>query len=391
MTDPQITRRQLLERAALGGAALTLPGFLAACGGGGKSAATTGTSGGGSKQLAKTLNFSNWPLYIDVNEKTKKHPSLDQFTQQTGVQVKYIEDINDNDQFFGKIEGPLSQGQGIGRDIIVLTDSSGLPARMIDLGWVEKLDKSAIPNMKNLLAVQQHPNWDKNRDYSLPWQSGMTGIGYDPTKTGGELTSVEQLLTDKKLKGKVTLLTEFGDSIGLVMLANGDDPAKIDDAAFNRAIKKLKKARDSGQIRQFTGNDYAPLLAKGDVWACFAWSGDMVQLQADHPGLKWNLPDSGGMIWTDNMLIPKGGNVFTASTYMNYYYSPKVAAEVEDYVNYICPVQGADAVLKKSDPKVASNPLIFPTKKMLANVHQIDAKAVNNQGYKKAFQALLQA
>ena len=390
MTE-QLTRRALIERAGLGAAALTVPAWLAACGGSSskKSAATTGTSG--SQTLAKTLVFSNWPLYIDVNEKSKRHPSLDQFTKQTGVKVKYIEDINDNDQFFGKIEGPLSQKQGIGRDIIVLTDSSGLPARMIQLGWLEKLDKAAIPNMKNLLAVQQHPNWDPNRDYSLPWQSGMTGIGYDPKKVGGELTSVEQLLTDKKLKGKITLLTEFGDSIGLVMLANGDDPSNVTKAGFDKAVKTIKKAVDSGQIRQFTGNDYAPLLAKGDVWACFAWSGDMVQLQADHPGLKWNLPDSGGMIWTDNMLIPKGGNVFTASTYMNYYYTPKVAAEVEDYVNYICPVQGADVVLKKSDPKVANNPLIFPTKKMLGNVHQIDAKAVNNQDYKKAFQALLQA
>jgi len=389
MTD-HLTRRALIERAGLGAAALTVPAWLAACGGSSsKKASSTGTAA--SKTLAKTLVFSNWPLYIDVNEKTKKHPSLDQFTAQTGVKVKYIEDINDNDQFFGKIEGPLSQGQGIGRDIIVLTDGSGLPSRMIQLGWVEKLDKSAIPNMKNLLPVQQHPNWDPNRDYSLPWQSGMTGIGYDPKKTGGPVTSVEQLLTDPKLKGKVTLLTEFGDSIGLVLLANGDDPSNVTKASFDKAVKTIKKAVDSGQIRQFTGNDYAPLLAKGDVWACFAWSGDMVQLQADHPGLKWNLPDSGGMIWTDNMLIPKGGNVFTASTYMNYYYTPKVAAEVEDYVNYICPVSGADTVLKKSDPKVASNPLIFPTKKMLDSVHIIDAKAVNNQDYKKAFQALLQA
>src|ERR687883_699877 len=155
MTDPHFTRRQLLERAALGGAALTLPGFLAACGGGGKSAATTATSGG-KKQLAKTLRFSNWPLYIDVNEKTKKHPSLQQFTKKTGVKVNYVEDINDNDQFFGKIEGPLSQNQSIHRDIIVMTDSSGLPARMIQLGWLEKLDKAAIPNMKNLISIQRH-------------------------------------------------------------------------------------------------------------------------------------------------------------------------------------------------------------------------------------------
>src|SRR5918911_504674 len=390
MTDPHFTRRQLLERAALGGAALTLPGFLAACGGGGKSAATTATSGG-KKQLAKTLRFSNWPLYIDVNEKTKKHPSLEQFTKQTGVKVNYVEDINDNDQYFGKIEGPLWQNEPIHKDIIVLTDSSGLPARMIELEWLEKLDKSAIPNMKNLIPAQQHPNWDQNRDYSLPWQSGMTGIGYNPAKVGGEIDSVEQLLTDPKLKGKVTLLTEFGDTIGLVMLANGDDPSHVTKSGFDKAVKTIKKAVDSNQIRTFTGNDYAPLLAKGDVWACFAWSGDLVQLQADHPGLKWNLPDSGGMIWTDNMLIPKGGNVYTASTYMNFYYTPKIAAEVEDYVNYICPVVGAKQVLKKTDPKVASNPLIFPTKKMLDSVHIIDAKAVNNQDYKKRFQALLQA
>ena len=153
-----------------------------------------------------------------------------------------------------------------------------------------------------------------------------------------------------------------------------------DDGVVTRTLKHVGILGTDGR-----------LLAKGDIWACFAWSGDMVQLQADHPGLKWNQPDSGAMIWTDNMLIPKGGNVYTASTYMNYYYTPKVAAEVGDYVNYICPVQGADAVLKKSDPAVAKNPLIFPTKKMLGNVHQIDAKAVNNQDYKKAFQALLQA
>src|ERR671927_1042053 len=168
----------------------------------------------------------------------------------SGVKVKYIEDINDNDQFFGKIEGPLSQGQSIGRDIIVLTDSSGLPARMIELGWLEKLDNSAIPNIKNLVPALQHPGWDKNRDYSLPWQSGMTGIGYNPDKVGGEIDTIEQLLTDPKLKGKVTLLTEFGDTIGLVMLANGDDPAKVTKAGFDKAVKTIKKAVDSGQIRQ---------------------------------------------------------------------------------------------------------------------------------------------
>jgi spermidine/putrescine transport system substrate-binding protein len=384
------TRSDFLRRAAAGGTVLTLPGLLAACGSGGKSAATTAASGA-KQTLPKTITFSNWPLYIDVNEKKKTHPSLQQFQAKYHVNVRYIEDINDNDTFFGKIEGPLSQGQSIGRDLIVLTDSSGLPARMIQLGWLEKLDKSAIPNIANLQPVQQHPNWDPNRDYSLPWQSGMTGIGYDPKKVGGDINSIDELLTNPKLKGKVTMLTEFGDTIGLVMLANGDDPSKVTDASFDRAVKKIKSAVDSGQIRQFTGNDYAPLLAKGDVWACAAWSGDMVQLQADHPGLKWVLPKDGGMIWTDNMLIPKGGNAYAASVVMNWFYTPKIAAEVEDYVNYICPVVGADKVLEKTDPAVAKNPLIFPTKEMLANVHQIDAKAVNNAKYKQRFQNLIGA
>jgi spermidine/putrescine transport system substrate-binding protein len=375
------TRDQLLRRALAGGAFLSVPGLLAACGGGSKKSAVTSTAAA-AKTLPKRMTFSNWPLYIDINEKTKSHPSLAAFDKHYGVNVKYLEDINDNDSFFGKIEGPLSQGQSIGRDLIVLTDSSGLPGRMIELGWLEKLDKSAIPNIKNLQPVQQHPSWDPNRDYSLPWQSGMTGIGYDPKLVGGDIKSVDQLLTDPKLKGKVTLLTEMADSVGLVIGANGDDPTKVTDATFKKAIDRMQAAVKSGQVRQFTGNDYAPLLAKGDVYACFAWSGDMVQLQADHPGLKWVLPDTGGMIWTDNMLIPKGGNVYGASVLMNWYYDPKIAAEVEDYVNYICPVVGADKVLLKTDPAIAKNPLIFPTKAMLANVRQFDPKALNNQDYK---------
>jgi spermidine/putrescine transport system substrate-binding protein len=387
----QLTRKQLLGRAAAGSAMLTLPGFLEACGSSIKTAAhTTATTPPVKKVLAKTLNFSNWPLYIDVG-KSKNHPSLQQFTKQTGVQVNYVEDINDNESFFGKIEGPLSRGQAVGRDIIVMTDSSGFPQRLIQLGWLEKLYKPAIPNAKNLIAAQQHPTWDPNRDYSLPWQSGMTGIGYDPHKVGYELTSVTKLLTDPKLKGKITLLSEFSDTVGLIMLENGDDPAKVTKASFARAMKTIQTAVHSGQIRQFTGNDYAPLLAKGDIWACFAWSGDMVQLHADHPGLQWNLPDSGGMIWTDNMLIPRGGNVFTASTYMNYYYEPKTAAEVEDYVNYICPVAGADKVLERTDPAVAHNPLIFPTPKTLGNAHQFDPVAVNNPAYKQQFQHVIGA
>jgi spermidine/putrescine transport system substrate-binding protein len=381
MTDAY-TRRQLLERAAAGGAALTLPAFLAACGG------SSSKSGSSSHKLAKTLRFSNWTLYIDVDEKTKKHPSLDQFQKKYGVHVNYIEDINDNATYFGKIQGPLSRGQSIDRDIIVMTDNSRYPSLLIKKGWVEKLDKSAIPNIKNLQPALRHPNWDSNRDYSLPWQSGLTGIAYNDKLTDPVLT-VPDLLENPKLKGKITLLQGMGDTMPLIMRANGDDPTKVTDASWARAIKVVKKAVDSGQIRQFTGNDYSGPLAKGDLKACFAWSGDVVQLEADNRHLHWNLPTEGGGIWTDNMLIPKKGDVYTASVYMNYVYDPKVAAQIEDYVNYICPVVGAKEVLLKQDPSVAKNTLIFPTKEMLDNVDNFDAQALNNEKYITEWQNLI--
>ena len=383
MTD-HLTRRQLLERAALGGAAITIPGFLAACGSGGTKAAGGTTSV--EHKLAKTLNFSNWTLYIDTNNKTHSHPSLDAFQKKTGVHVSYVEDINDNASFFGKIQGPLSRGQSIHRDIIVLTDNDRYLALTIKKGWAEKLDKSAIPNIKNLVDVQKHPNFDPNREFSLPWQSGMTGIAYNDTLTDPVL-SVDDLLENPKLKGKITVLNSMGDALTIVMLANGDDPTKVTDKSFNAAFDRIKKAADNKQIRQFTGNDYAPPLAKGDLAAAMSWSGDIAQIGNKH--IHWNVPKAGGALWTDNMLIPKGGNVYTASVYMNYYYEPKVAAAVEDYVNYICPVVGAKEVLLKEDPSIAKNTLIFPTKAMLANAHNFDAAALNNEKYITAWQNLI--
>ncbi len=388
----QLTRRQLLERAALGGAAITLPGFLAACGSSGTKAAGTTTTT--KQKLASTLHFSNWTLYMDTKGKT--NPSLDEFQKKFGVHVDYVEDINDNASFFGKIQGQLSRGQSTGRDIVVLTDNDRYLALMIKKGWAEKLDKSAIPNMKNLVDVQKHPNFDPNRDYSLPWQSGMTGIAYNDTQTDPVL-SIDDLLTNPKLKGKITCLNSMGDALTIVMLANGDDPAKVTDKSFNAAFNRIKKAVDSKQIRQFTGNDYAPPLAKGDLTAAMSWSGDIAQLGNKH--LHWNVPEAGGALWTDNMLIPKGGNVYTASVYMNYVYDPKVQGLMEagdpkrniTGIYYIPPVAGAGAEAKKYDPAVAKNTLIFPTKAMLDKVHIFDSKALNNQKYLTQWQNLISA
>ncbi|HEX4929487.1 MAG TPA: spermidine/putrescine ABC transporter substrate-binding protein [Gaiellaceae bacterium] len=383
-----LTRKQLLERAALGGAALTLPGFLAACGGGGddEPAATTQAA----KELADRLRFSNWQLYIDFDEKTKKRPTLDQFTAKTGVAVDYFEDINDNASYFGKIQRPLSQGQSIDRDIIVLTDNSRFPSLLIDKGWAEKLDKSAIPNITNLQDSLAHPSFDPDREYSLPWQSGMTGIATNTKLTGGKpVLTIDELLESPALKGKVTMLTEMADSVAVVMLANGDDPTKVDDATFTKAVDRIQKAVTSGQIRQFTGNDYTGPLSKGDLAAALSWSGDVVQLTLDNENLEWNLPETGGAIWTDNMLIPKGGDAFTASTFMNFVYDPAIAAQIAAYINYVSPVKGAKEEMEKIDPDLAANTLVFPDDDTLSKVAIFDSTALSNQDYIERWQALI--
>jgi spermidine/putrescine transport system substrate-binding protein len=377
-----LTRRQLVQRGAAGVTLLSLPNLLAACGGGG--------GGGGSDELADTLRFSNWPLYIDFDEKTKKHPTLDEFTKQTGINVQYLEDINDNASFFGKIQGPLSQGRGVDRDIVVLTDSSRFPGLMVEKGWLEPLDKDLIPNIDNLIDAQKSPSFDPDRTYSLPWQSGMTGIAWNGDVTG-PVTSIQQLLEDPKLRGKVTLLTEMADTVGIVMQGNGDDPANVTDETWNRALDTIKKAVDSGQVRKFTGNDYAQPLSHGDIAAAIAWSGDSVQLVADNPKLAWAVPDDGGMIWTDNMLIPTDGSAATASTYMNFVYDPKIQAQIAAYVNYVPPVKGTAEELRKTDPDTANNELIFPSEETLSKVKGFDSKALNNETYIDQWQQVLGA
>ena len=373
--NPRMTRDEMLRRGAAGVTLLSVPGLLAACGGGDDDA---------SGELQDALNFSNWELYIDVDKPT----TLEDFTAQTGIRVNYFEDINDNADYFATIQGRLSQGQGIDRDIFVFTDNSRFPGLLIREGWVEKLDKDLIPNIENLVDAQASPPFDPNREYSLPWQSGMTGIAWNEDLTG-PVTSIDQLLNDPNLKGNVTMLKELADSVGLVMLDNGDDPISVDDDSFNRAVETVQAAVDSGQIRRFTGNDYTGPLAGGNLAAAVAWSGDIVQLLADNPNLKWAIPEAGGMIWTDNMLIPQGGSAPTASTYMNYVYDPAVAARIAAYINYVTPVKGAKEELGKTDPETASNPLIFPDDETLAQVNQFDSAALDNDDYITRWQGVL--
>jgi len=378
-----LTREELFRRAAFAAALVSVPGFAAACGGG-------KSSSGGKNELAKTMNFSNWTYYMDKDAKTGKWLTLEAFKKRYGTTVAYTEDVNSNSQFFGKVQGQLSRGQSINRDLIVSTDNERFLATYIDKGWVEKLDKDALPNIKNLVDIQRHPGFDPNREFSLPWASGMTGIAYNKSLTK-PITSVEQLLEDKSLKGRVGVLDGFGDTLGLVILANGDDPGKITDASFKAAIDRVKAANDSGQIRSIYGNDYSGPLAKGDLKACLAWGGDIPQLLPDNPNLKWVIPDDGGIIWTDNALIPKGGDIFTASTFLNFVYEPEVAAKLYGAIHYISPVKGSREVLAKTDPKTAADELVFPSEETLAKLHLIDPDALKNQSYAEQWQAVVGA
>lgn len=379
----RMTRRALVQRGAAGATLLSLPGLLAACGG-------SGGGGGGDGKVEDVLNFSNWELYIDIPSTRKAAgltgpTTLEQFTQKTGIKVNYYEDINGNPEFFAKVQGRLRQGQGIDRDIIVVTDNDRFLSDYIENGWAEKLDKSLIPNIENLISTQASPPFDPNREYTLPWFSGMDGIAWNSDVTG-PVTTVTQLLEDPSLKGRVGVWNQMGDTIGLVMLENGDDPAKVTDESFDRAIARIEKAVKAGQIRRFYGNDYAQPLQRGDLAASMAWSGDILNL--GDPKLKWVIAKAGGIIWTDNMLIPTGGSVPTASTYMNFVYDPKIAAQLALGANYISSVKGVPEEAAKLNPTAADNTLVFPTDAMLAQMHQNDPTMFTNPEYNKRWLAV---
>jgi spermidine/putrescine transport system substrate-binding protein len=372
--DPALTRGLVSRRGMLAGIGATgLASLLAACG-------TKGTAGKANptaqaatdrSDTEKVVSWSNWPEYIDVDDKTKAHPTLDGFTKKTGIKVTYTEDYNDNDEFFAKVQPQLRAGADTGRDVWCSTD--WMVAKLIRLNWVQKLDKANIPNAKNVQDALANVEFDPGRQFSLPWQSGFTGIGYNPKATGGrKIENMDQLLTDKTLKGKVTLLTEMRDTVGMMLLAMGKDP------------------KDSGQLKGFTGNEYGKGLASGDIAACLAWTGDVVQLQADNPSLGYTLPSSGHLIWSDNFVIPnKAKHKKNAEALINYYYDPAVMSQVVDYVNYISVVKGAEQLLLADDPDVAKNPLIFPSEAVLGRAHVFRGLTeAEETKYNKAFQAL---
>ncbi|MGE5407091.1 MAG: spermidine/putrescine ABC transporter substrate-binding protein [Syntrophothermus sp.] len=348
--------RRAVPTLAAAAAVLALTLVLAACGGG-----IEGGGGGGGEEAEQvklegkpsgTLTISNWPLYIDKQ-------TIPNFEKKFGVKVKYIEDINSNEEFFSKMQPLLQQGESGGRDMFVLAGYE--ISKMRKLGYLQNLDKSGLPNVeKNLLQSLRNPPYDPNRTYTVPWQSGMTGIIVNK-ELAPEVRSICDLF-DSKYKGKVDFLNEVRETVPLVMKCEGVDPAKATEADWLKAIEKIKGAAESGQIRRFTGNDYARDLTSGDAVAVIGWSGDAVQLQADNPNLEWRMPTQGCMQWSEDMIIPVGApNPTAAEAFMNYVYEPEVQAPIAEYINYVTPVEGVQEVFEKTDPELATNPLIFPS------------------------------
>ncbi|MGW2510574.1 ABC transporter substrate-binding protein [Streptomyces scopuliridis] len=388
-----LTRRSMLR--ATGAGALTIGGLAGLSGCGIPPAKREGDGPASTDHSAdeKRVVFSNWTEYMDVSEDEKGYPTLEAFTKRTGVSVKYTADINDNVEFFGKVQPQLAAGQDTGRDLICVTD--WLAARLIRLGYAQKLDPSQLPHaFANLSDQFRSPDWDPGRAHSYPWTGIPTIIAYNAKATGGRtVDSVSQLLDDPRLKGRVAFLSEMRDSIGMTLLDLGKDPGSFTDDDFDAAIARIQKAVDKKQIRRFTGNDYTADLDKGDIAACVAWAGDIVQLQNDNPDIKFAIPRSGYIISSDNLLVPaRARHKTNAEKLIDHYYRPPVAAQLAAYINYVCPVDGVRAELTKIDKSMADNTLILPDAAMAAASHAFRSLSAEEEtAYEQKFAKLIGA
>jgi len=359
LLSSRVSRRAVL--AGVGGVAGATA--LAACGGGGSSASAK-----------DTVRWGNWTLYIDVDESGKKYPSLEAFTKETGITVDYKEDINDNDEFFGKVQGQLKLGEDIGYDLITPTD--WMAARYIRLGYTQKFDLANIPNRVNVLDSLASPGFDPKREQSLPYQGIMAGFGWNKEKLPKGVRTLDELFAPAN-KGKIVVLSEMRDTIGVIMMAQGVDITKFTKDQFMNAVDFVEKKIADGYIRGVKGNEYKEDLISGDAVAVLAWSGDLFQLATENDGkFDFAIPESGGTISADNLLIPSTAGADgkkNAEALINYLYDPAVAAKVAAYVNYVTPVKGAQAEMEKINPDLANSEFIFPTAKTQSRLHQFRA------------------
>jgi spermidine/putrescine transport system substrate-binding protein len=378
LTEPRYTRAQVLKAAGAGAGLLGLGGILSACGVKGTASSKTASNSSfdwnawwKEQRSTGTLDFANWPLYIDTDH--GKHPSLQQFQKQTGIKVNYSEVIQDNAPFYAKIAPTLQAGQSIGYDIIVMTNDTWQLQEILHInGWAIPLDHSQLPNFfKYASPLVKNQAYDPGNKYTAAWQSGLTGIAYDPRLTKREITSVHDLF-DPAFKGHVGMMSDNTELGSLGMLAAGIEPVHSTQSDWKKAATMLTKQRDQGLVRQYYDQSYIKALQNGDTWITQAWSGDIFQANnSGYPHLKFVVPKEGAMIWTDNMLIPKHAqHPVDALKWINFYYQPKIAAMVADWVNYFTPVPAAQPILVKEDPAVGKSPLVFPTPAMSAKTHQ---------------------
>ena len=354
-----ILQSKVSRRAVLAGAgAVAGASALAACG-----------SGGSSGSAKNSVRWGNWPLYLDVDDSGKNYPTLQAFTKETGIDVKYFEDYNDNDEFFGKVQAQLKLGKDIGYDLVCPTD--WMASRWIRLGYTQKFDAANVPNKSNILDTLASPSFDPKRESSLTWQGIMGGFGWNTAKNPKGVRTLDDLFSPGN-KGKIVVLSEMRDTIGIILRAQGVSLATVTEDQFMNAVDFLAKKIADGWIRGVKGNEYAEDLTSGDATAVIGWSGDMFILKSENAGkFDFAIPESGGTISGDNMMIPSTVTAEAKANtekLINYYYEPSVAAEVAAYVNYVCPVKGAQAEMEKIDPKLAASEFIFPSAKTMANL-----------------------
>jgi spermidine/putrescine transport system substrate-binding protein len=338
---------------------------------------------------ADSIIWANWAAYIDEDDEGN-YPTLDRFEDESGIRVSYQIDVDDNNTFYAKVKDQLELKQDIGADTVCLTD--WMVARLIRFGYVQELDKSGIPNAKNLLPSLQDPGFDPGRTFSLPWQGGFAGLCWNKELYPKGLKNVSDLW-DPELKGRVGVLSEMRDTIGLILAEQGVDISSDFSAAdFEKAVDLFREKVESGQIRNIKGNSYLEDLKNEDTIAAIVWSGDVTVINAE-AGDKWEfvIPEAGGTLWNDNFIIPIGTKKQkSVEKLINYYYDPAVAAEVAAWVNYITPVAGAQAEAEKIDPALAENQLIFPNDETLATVKVFrPLSADEEQSFGDLFQSVL--
>jgi spermidine/putrescine transport system substrate-binding protein len=346
----QISRRAVLAGAGGVGAAA----LLSACG---SSSCDVYSAPDGSP----VLRWGNWPYYLDFDEECKYYPTLDKFARTNAINAQYFEDYNDNDEFYGKVQAQLKLGQDIGYDVVTPTD--WMAARWIRLGYTQKFDTANIPNKVNILDSLASPSYDPNRESTLTWQGIMAGFGWNVEKNPKGIRTLDDLFAPQN-KGKIVVLSEMRDTIGIILLAQGVNLQTVTEDQYMSAVDYMTKQISDGWIRGIKGNEYTEDLISGDATAVIGWSGDMFSLSTDNDGkFDFAIPESGGTISGDNLIIPSTATSSAkanAEKLINYYYDPIVAAEVAKSVKYVCPVKGAQAEMEKIAPELASSPYIFP-------------------------------